>query len=117
MSAKQKGYYMFDLKVFSDGVSLLGSVVSTVKSVIDILPKREKADALEKLHEVEEKLQIAQAQAAKGLGYELCRCSWPPQIMLHTGEAEYGEKFRCPACGRFVSPDDMPHIDDNWRTI
>jgi len=107
---------MFDLKIFSDGVSLLGSVVSTVKSVIDILPKKEKKDALQKLHEVEEKLQIAEAQTAKGLGYELCKCTWPPQIMLHAGESEYGEKFRCPACGRVVSLDDMPPLN-NWRTI
>jgi len=107
---------MFDLKIFSDGVSLLGSAVSTIKTVIDILPKREKENALQKLHEAEEKLQIAQAQTAKGLGYELCRCTWPPQIMLHAGEAEYGEKFRCPACGRVVSPDEMPLLN-NWRTI
>ena len=108
---------MFDLKIFSDGVSLLGSVVSTFKTVIDILPKREKDDALQKLLEVEEKLQTAQAQTAKGLGYALCRCTWPPQIMLHAGEAEYGEKFRCPECGRVVSSDDMPPLNDNWRTI
>ena len=76
---------MFDLKTFSDGISLLGSVVSTVKSVIDILPKREKEEASQKLLEVEEKLQIAEAQIAKGLGYELCKCTWPPQIMLHAG--------------------------------
>jgi hypothetical protein len=108
---------MFDLKVFSDGVSLLGTVVSTVKSVIDILPKREKEEASRKIHEVEEKLQVAEAQIAKGLGYELCKCTWPPQIMLHAGDAEYGEKFRCSACGRVVSPDHMPPLNDNWRTI
>lgn len=79
---------MFDLKIFSDGISLLGSVVSTVKSVIDILPKREKEEASQKLLEVEEKLQIVEAQIAEGLGYELCKCTWPPQIMLHAGEVE-----------------------------
>ena len=108
---------MFDLKIFSDGISLLGTVVTTVKSVIDMLPKREKEEASRKLLEVEEKLQIAEAQIAKGLGYELCKCTWPPQIMLHAGEAEYGEEFRCPACGRVVSPGDMPPLDNNWRTI
>ena len=91
---------MFDLKIFSDGISSLGTVVTTVKSVIDMLPHREKEEASRKLLEVEEKLQVAEAQIAKGLGYELCKCTWPPQIMLHAGEAEYGEKFRCSACGR-----------------
>ena len=107
---------MFDLKMFSEGISVLGSLVFTIKSVIDMLPKREKEAASQKLVEVEEKLQIAEAQIAKGLGYEICRCTWPPQIMLHAGEAEYGEKFRCPACGRVISPDDMPPLN-NWRTI
>lgn len=108
---------MFDLKVFSEGVSLLGTLVSTIKSVIDILPKREKEEASHKIHEVEKKLQVAEAQIAKGLGYELCKCTWPPQIMLHADDAEYGEKFCCSACGRVVSPDDMPPLNDNWRTI
>ena len=66
---------MFDLKIFSDGISLLGTVMTTIKSVIDILPKREKEEALLKLLEAEEKIQIAQAQIAKGLGYELCKCT------------------------------------------
>lgn len=91
---------MFDLKVFSEGVSMLGNVVSSVKTVIDMLPKREKEEASRKFKEVEEKLQVAEAQIAKGLGYELCKCTWPPQIMLHAGDTEYGEKFRCSACGR-----------------
>jgi len=47
-----QGHYMLDLKIFSDGVSLLIPVVSTVKSVIDILPKRKKEDASQKLHEI-----------------------------------------------------------------
>lgn len=101
---------MFDFKNFSEGVSLLGSTVSTAKSVIDLLPRREKEKVSKNLHEVEEKLQIAQAQIAKSLGYELCKCTWPPQIMLHAGDVEYGEKFRCPTCGRVVSPDDMPPL-------
>ena len=107
---------MFDLKTFSDGISLLSSALSTIKSVIDILPKREKEKVSKQLVETEEKLQIAEAQIAKGLGYELCKCTWPPQIMLHAGDLEYGEKFRCPACSRVISPDDMPPLD-NWRSI
>ena len=107
---------MLDFKTFSDGFSLLASVVSTVKSVIDILPKREKEEASKRLVEAEEKLQIAEAQMAKGLGYELCKCTWPPQIMLHAGDVEYGERFRCPACSRVISPDAMPPLN-NWRTI
>jgi len=107
---------MFDLRTFSEGVSLLGSVLSTVKSVIALLPMRQKEEASQQLVEVEGKLQIAEAQIAKGLGYELCKCTWPPQIMVHAGDVNYGERFRCPACGRVVSPDDMPPLD-NRQTI
>jgi hypothetical protein len=107
---------MFDLKAFSEGVSQLGSVLSTVKSVIGMFPMRQKEEAAKELLQIEEKLQIAEAQIAKGLGYELCKCTWPPQIMVHAGDVNYGERFRCPACGRVVSPDDMPLLD-NRQTI
>ncbi len=107
---------MLELKSLSEGIAILSSLVTTVKSVIDMLPKKEKEAALRQLAEAEEKFKIAQTQIAKELGYEICRCTWPPQIMLHAGEAEYGEKFRCPACGRIVSPDNMPPLG-NWRSI
>lgn len=107
---------MCDLKTVTDGITLLGTVVSTVKAAIDVLPKREKEEAAGKLIELEKNLHAAEAQIAKGLGYELCKCTWPPQIMLHAGDVEYGESFRCPACGRVVSPDDMPPQSD-FRTI
>ena len=102
---------MFDLKVFSDGVTLLGSVVSTVKSIIDMLPKDQKEEASRVLADAEKKLQLHEALAAQGLGYELCRCTWPPQIMVQAGEVEYGEIFRCPTCNKVVSPDDMPPFE------
>lgn len=108
---------MFDLKPLFEGITILGSLVSTIKSVIDMLPKKEKEAASKQLAEAKERFEMAQTQIAKELGYELCRCTWPPQIMLHAGEAEYGEKFRCPACGRVVSPDDMAPLNDDWRTV
>jgi hypothetical protein len=105
-----------DLKTITDGISLLGTAVSTVKAVVDILPKQDKEEVSKKLLEVEQQIKAAEAQIASGLGYELCKCTWPPQIMLYAGEAEYGEKVRCPACSRVVTPDDMPHLN-NFRTI
>lgn len=116
MSMHREGTDMCYLNTVTDGITLLGSVVSTVRAVIDVLPKKEKEEASEKLLEIENKLQAAEAQIAKGLGFELCKCTWPPQIMLLAGEVEYGEKFSCPACGRVVSSDDMPPLKD-WRTI
>jgi hypothetical protein len=48
---------------------------------------------------------IAEAQIAKALGYELCKCQFPPTIMLtvgNTGVAGPGKGapvYECPKCG------------------
>jgi len=42
---------------------------------------------------------IAEAQVAKALGYSLCQCTFPPQIMLSIGRHPTGrERFECPGC-------------------
>jgi hypothetical protein len=51
---------------------------------------------------------VAEAEVAKALGYELCKCQFPPTIMLTVGyKSERGERgatasgpvFECPKCG------------------
>jgi hypothetical protein len=47
---------------------------------------------------------IAEAQVAQALGYQLCKCEFPPTIMLtvgyHSGRAGIsGQVFECPKCG------------------
>ena len=47
---------------------------------------------------------IAEAEVAKALGYELCKCQFPPTIMLTVGykaggHAGTGPVFECPKCG------------------
>jgi len=46
---------------------------------------------------------IAEAEISKALGYELCKCEFPPTIMLtvgyHSGRAgKSGPVFECPKC-------------------
>ncbi|MDT8429485.1 MAG: hypothetical protein RQ757_12035 [Pseudomonadales bacterium] len=40
---------------------------------------------------------LEEIEMAQRLGYLLCRCSWPPQIMVMTGTDFI---YRCPRCKR-----------------
>ncbi len=69
-----------------------------LKSVKDLLPNTpQKEAAVKKISEAETAFTIAEAKAAQELGYDLCRCSWPPQIMLV--ETQSGH-ISCPKCGK-----------------
>ena len=68
-----------------------------------MLPDGSKAeDAQKQIELAEEALQASKAQLAKSLGYKLCQCSFPPQIMLSIGrDPKRGKEiFRCPACNK-----------------
>jgi hypothetical protein len=55
----------------------------------------------EKIREFEQAKIAADVQIAQGLGYALCRCSYPPQICTKTGLDDFGrEKSQCPSCGQ-----------------
>lgn len=41
--------------------------------------------------------QIQEIELAQKLGYLLCKCSWPPQIMVLTGTDHV---YRCKRCSR-----------------
>src|SRR5262249_46726291 len=56
------------------------------------------------LDTAEANTQIAEAEIAKALGYELCKCEFPPTPMLTVGkkaggQAGEGPVFECPKCG------------------
>jgi hypothetical protein len=47
---------------------------------------------------------IAEAEIARALGYELCKCQFPPTIMLTVGNTGVGPGkskpvYECPRCG------------------
>ncbi|MGM0631771.1 MAG: hypothetical protein ACQETO_01205 [Pseudomonadota bacterium] len=44
-----------------------------------------------------ERDRLAEIEMAARLGYLLCQCTWPPQIMVMSGD---GELFTCPRCRR-----------------
>ena len=69
------------------------SAIELIKSAAGLLPSRQRDDALEKASQAEGALLAAEARLAKEFGYKLCRCIFPPQIML-----EEAEDAVCPHC-------------------
>lgn len=73
------------------------AALDIMKAARDLMPKGKDKDAVDgKIVETEKALEIAAASAAKELGYRLCRCTFPPQIMLWQKESRTNV---CPTCG------------------
>tara|TARA_R110002074_G_scaffold377728_1_gene555311 strand:+ start:488 stop:856 length:369 start_codon:yes stop_codon:yes gene_type:complete len=78
-------------------------VLGLLKTMTEMMPKGQEADrAADCLKEAERVLQVSEAQLAKALGYTLCQCTFPPQIMLSKGHhARHDtEVFQCPSCNK-----------------
>ena len=62
-------------------------LVDLFKSAKDALPDDlpKKAEITRQIDAAEKATQLAEAQVAEALGYVLCQCTWPPQIMLRKG--------------------------------
>lgn len=87
-----------DIDSFKTAFELGGQALSLLKGAKDLLPQSPQRDAVSKsILEAEKAFQIAEAQAAKELGYELCQCTWPPQIKILSKET--GD-ILCPSCNR-----------------
>ena len=84
------------------GVDLLRGALGLVKDVKDVLPEGEKKSVVARtLVEAEKEVRLAEAQIAMALGYTLCQCTFPPQIMLSQGRhADGDEIWKCSRCGK-----------------
>jgi len=61
-----------------------------------------------KLEQAEQQFRLAEVAAARDLGYRLCRCAFPPQVMTVTRVDDDGEYWQCRKCGREQGP---PRVD------
>ena len=81
------------------------TTLDIIKTAIGLLPKgdRHTEEARAMLAKAEESLKRSEAAAAKELGFLLCKCEWPPRIMLWR-EAE--ASYVCPSekCGHRMTP-------------
>jgi len=75
----------------------LKGVFGLLNKAKDLLPESpKKTEITVKIEEAEESLKISETEAAKALGYNLCQCTFPPQIMLFLKDKNV---YRCPECG------------------
>lgn len=90
------------VQYFIEGVTAVKGALDVVKGVQGVLPK-DKADAVAtELGKAEVAVKQSQAELAKGLGFRLCRCEFPPNIMLWKADIR---KNVCPKCADKYPPD------------
>lgn len=88
-------------------LSAAKTTLDLFKGLKDLIPKGAAADKAQKqIEEAEKALQTSEAELAKALGFRLCRCTFPPQIMLWN-KAERANF--CPACGDRYPPKQKPN--------
>ncbi|MDP5145683.1 hypothetical protein ORI98_04410 [Shewanella sp. ULN5] len=93
-------------------LSLFSEAVGLVKKTQDLLPDSVEKEAIEKsLAEAGKASKLAEAQIAQALGYRLCQCTFPPQVMLSVGYKENIEEFKCTLCNKSsIAPSIDVHI-------
>ena len=71
--------------------------IDLFKDASALLPDSEaKTQINETITAAERELALSEAAMAKELGYQLCQCTFPPQIMLFTGKKRY--QYQCNRC-------------------
>jgi hypothetical protein len=84
--------------------------IEALKSAWSLLPRGPDKDALaSKIEEAEQAIGMADAKLAKELGYKLCKCTFPPQIMLWNKEKRTNI---CSLCGNEDPPQPTFHMPD-----
>jgi len=85
-----------DLETTKNFLSVAGQAIGLIKQGKELLPQGpHRTGAEKKIAEAEQALALAEVRAAQSLGYELCKCTWPPQICLRID----GRDNMCPKCG------------------
>jgi len=87
---------MVDIISLKTALDVMHSVISTFKDIKDLLPSGSKKDNVKiAIVDAERRLRLAEAQIAEGLDYPLCRCTFPPQIMLYDSG---NKRYVCSVC-------------------
>lgn len=87
---------------FRSAVGLVKEIRDQLGGVADPTQRKALDEALES---AERGALIAEAEIAKALGYELCRCEFPPTPMRTVGNIDIpavkmrGQVYECPKCG------------------
>ena len=77
------------------------SAVSLLKEIRNLIPNAgQQSEISERILQVEKDLELAESTTAKELGYDLCQCTFPPQIMLYQKDIK---STVCPICSHSKS--------------
>jgi hypothetical protein len=83
--------------------------ISSLRPLKDLFPiGKDKARIEKALEEAEQQGKFAELRIAQALGFQLCRCTSPPQVMLgidYRRTERSQESFQCPNCKRIWPPD------------
>ncbi|WP_271896156.1 hypothetical protein [Candidatus Phyllobacterium onerii] len=100
-----------DPQVVASGANAAKSAIDALRALLGIytdatksLPAKDQQTATLAIEKSIEQLDIAEAQIARALGYELCKCQFPPTVMLTVGHSNArgnkpGPIYECPKCG------------------
>jgi hypothetical protein len=78
------------------------SAIDLLRTALSMLPKEADKDIIEeKIKEADLALKKSDVKLAKYLGYKLCECTFPPQIMLWD-EQQASHVCPNPKCGRKI---------------
>ncbi len=93
-------------------INTIKAVLSALKKAKDLLPDgAEKKSVQQSLEAAERDCKLAEAQIAQALRYQLCRCTFPPQIMRSIGYRQNREHFECPVCPNTWPPPDTGPVE------
>jgi hypothetical protein len=93
------------LAAAKSGFETLRTALGLVKDAQGLLPAGEKKEAVARtLEEADKQVRLGEVQIAQALGYLLCRCAFPPTVMLAVGRyPPVGDipdvVHECPRCG------------------
>jgi hypothetical protein len=95
-----------DIPAIVEWVTVAKGALESLKIAKSLLPAGEKADKVQaQIDKAEADLLQAQAVTAKTLGFRLCRCEFPPPIMLWDKNRR---KSVCQKCGDVYPPERKP---------
>lgn len=88
-----------EIGVIKEAFETFGTAISAFKSAKDLLPdSKEKKVAEEAMEKAASTAKLAEAQVAQVLGFPLCRCNWPPTIMVVRIQGGRQSVYRCGTC-------------------
>ena len=95
------------------GFGALKDAIGLTREVITWMRNRKGSDKdveviVKKLDDAEKATKLAEAQIAQSLGYQICKCAFPPTIMLSVEHRDLVEIFKCPRCGKKYPSLDEP---------